>query len=171
MTRSAATRVILVAVALIVVSCGSGSDAIVTDGPTTSTAIRDVATTTVEVPSSSVATTTSTPTADLSGDECADVVAVDVRPDGAGFTFDVTVASTETGWDKYADAWVVKTQDGVVLDERILTHPHVEEQPFTRSQSGIVIPDDVTRVVVAARDSVLGFCGEEMTVVIDGGTS
>ena len=46
------------------------------------------------------------------------------------------------------------------LGERVLAHPHENEQPFTRSLSGVVIPDGVDTVTIAARDSVLGFCGE-----------
>ena len=74
--------------------------------------------------------------------------------------FDVTVASADTGWDKYADAWEVRLPDGTVVGTRELLHPHVDEQPFTRSLSGVAVPADVDRVVVAARDSVSGFCGE-----------
>ncbi|MDJ0959491.1 MAG: hypothetical protein QNJ88_02455 [Acidimicrobiia bacterium] len=103
-----------------------------------------------------------------STEECAHVVAVDVSGAASGYTFSVTVSSTETGWDKYADAWVVKDVDGTVYGERVLAHPHVEEQPFTRSLSGVAVPDDVAEVVVAARDSLLGFCGDEMTVQLGG---
>jgi len=79
---------------------------------------------------------------------------------GAGtFTFGVTVQSADTGWDKYADLWEVTVADGAVLGTRVLAHPHVDEQPFTRSQSGIVIPDGIDLVIVRARDSVEGFCG------------
>ena len=102
-------------------------------------------------------------------DGCAHVIAVDVTGAASAYTFSVTVASTETGWDKYADAWVVKGVDGTVYGERILAHPHVEEQPFTRSLSGVAVPEDAAEVVIAARDSVLGFCGEEMTVQLGGG--
>ena len=38
---------------------------------------------------------------------------------------------------------------------------HETEQPFTRSVGGLLIPSDVTEIVVAARDSVAGFCGAE----------
>ena len=81
------------------------------------------------------------------------------------WTFSVTVSSPyETGWDKYADAWEVRGNDGAVYGTRLLLHPHVDEQPFTRSLSGVVIPQDVTEVVIAARDSVAGYCGDEFTL-------
>ena len=98
---------------------------------------------------------------------CADVVEVNVVRSGAGtYTFDVTVRSADTGWDKYADQWEVAAADGSVLGVRLLAHPHVEEQPFTRSQSGIVIPDEIARVIVRARDSVEGFCGAVIEVEV-----
>lgn len=47
---------------------------------------------------------------------------------------------------------------------RLLLHPHENEQPFTRSQSGIVIPAGVTQVRVRAHDLVDGFGGREVLV-------
>ena len=93
---------------------------------------------------------------------CADVVAAAaaVQLDGA-WTFEVTVSSADTGWEKYADSWEVRTTDGTILGERILAHPHVDEQPFTRSLTGVSIPDDVGTVLLVAHDSVSGFCGAE----------
>ena len=77
----------------------------------------------------------------------------------------------DTGWEDYADGWDVLTLDGTVLKRdaesqftRTLLHPHVEEQPVTRSQSGIVIPPDVTEVRVRAHDIVDGFGGREVVV-------
>jgi len=104
---------------------------------------------------------------DEENDECAHVVAVEVSGDAAGYVFSVTVASTETGWDKYADLWTVAGLDGTVHGERVLAHPHVEEQPFTRSLGGVSLPAGTTEVVIAARDSVLGFCGDTMIVTLE----
>lgn len=101
--------------------------------------------------------------------KCADVVGVEIDPEAAGtFNFSVTVSSDETGWDKYADAWEVRTTEGEVLAERILVHPHENEQPFTRSLGGVEMPDGTNEVVVVARDSVLGFCGAAYSVSIPG---
>jgi hypothetical protein len=87
------------------------------------------------------------------------------------WTFHVTVEHPDTGWGDYADGWDVLTPDGTVLKPdsedpftRLLLHPHVEEQPFTRSQSGIVIPPGVTTVRVRAHDLVDGYGGREVTV-------
>lgn len=96
---------------------------------------------------------------------CADVVDVEIERDSDGaMAFHVTVSSADEGWDKYADEWEVRDSAGNVLGTRTLTHPHVDEQPFTRSLTGVSIPDGISRVVVAARDSVLGYCGDFLTV-------
>ena len=98
---------------------------------------------------------------------CADVDDVVITAESGGtYRFDVTVRSTETGWDKYADAWEVRAPDGAVLGTRVLAHPHVDEQPFTRSLTGVAIPEGVTIVEVAARDLVEGFCGAALQVPV-----
>lgn len=100
-----------------------------------------------------------------SADGCAEVIAVDATVGADGTTtFSVTIRSDDIGWDGYADRWEVVEGDEVI-GERVLTHPHVEEQPFTRSQSGIVVHAD--EVVVRAHHSVGDFCGAEMLVPID----
>jgi hypothetical protein len=97
----------------------------------------------------------------------ADVVAVRaVEAVDGTWTFHVTVAHPDTGWEDYADGWDVVLPDGTVIRPdagspftRLLLHPHETEQPFTRSQAGIVIPEDVTTVTVRAHDLVDGFGG------------
>jgi hypothetical protein len=99
---------------------------------------------------------------------CADVIDVEIvanRGDGS-FAFHVTVASADEGWDKYADEWEVRSPDGTTLGTRTLLHPHVDEQPFTRSLSGVRLPGETASVVVAARDSVTGYCGAEFEVAV-----
>lgn len=97
---------------------------------------------------------------------CADVLAATIERTGDTFTVSATVRSADTGWEKYADAFEVRAPDGTVLGTRILTHPHVEEQPFTRSLSGLEIPAGVAEITVAARDLVVGFCGDVVTVEV-----
>ena len=95
----------------------------------------------------------------------ADVVAVEATRQGDGtWRFDVTVQHADTGWDHYADRWDVVAPDGTVLDTRVLLHPHVTEQPFTRSLAGVTIPEDVRQVTIRAHDSVHGYGGVEMTL-------
>lgn len=97
----------------------------------------------------------------------ADVVAVTVSAQRDGtYRFDVTVRHADVGWDHYADGWEVLAPDGTPLGYRKLLHPHVDEQPFTRSLSGVVIPNGVSEVVVRAHDSVHEWGGAEMTVAV-----
>lgn len=92
------------------------------------------------------------------------------RADGA-WGFEVTVRHNDEGWDHYADGWNVVTPDGTVLktdpdDEftRVLLHPHDNEQPFTREQSGLTIPRGVTQVTVRAHCNVHDFGGRDVVV-------
>ena len=87
----------------------------------------------------------------------AEIIAVDARASGGSWAFSVTLQHGDTGWDDYADGWRVVTEDGVELGLRTLLHPHVNEQPFTRSLSGVTIPSDVTRVYVEARTNTDGW--------------
>lgn len=87
------------------------------------------------------------------------------------WNFSVTVAHPDTGWDDYADGWNVVLPNGTVLKPdpdspftRLLLHPHETEQPFTRSQGGVVIPAGVAAVRVRAHDLVDGFGGQEIVL-------
>jgi len=96
----------------------------------------------------------------------ADVLEVEVTAAGEGYRFAVTVAHADEGWDHYADRFEVVTPEGEILGVRTLHHPHVDEQPFTRSLSGVAVPERLTTVVVRARDSVHGYGGETVEVVL-----
>lgn len=80
--------------------------------------------------------------------------------------FDVTLRHADEGWEHYADRFEVLSTEGEVLGTRVLAHPHVEEQPFTRSLAGVRIPEAVSEVRVRGRDSVHGLGGEEIRVEI-----
>ena len=79
-----------------------------------------------------------------------------------------TVSSADTGLEKYADQWIVRTIGGIVLATRELAHPHVTEQPFTRTLTDVTIPDGEDVVEIAARDSVEGFCGRIVVLEVPG---
>ena len=90
-------------------------------------------------------------------------VKVERAADGS-YSFHVTVRHADAGWDHYANAWSVLAPDGTLLGERVLYHPHVNEQPFTRSLSGISIPEGISKVIVRARDSQHGEGGRSLEV-------
>ena len=75
----------------------------------------------------------------------------------SGDRFNVTLSHPDTGWDHYADGWEVLDADGNSLGIRELLHPHVAEQPFTRSLSGVNIPQGAQVVYVRARCNVDGW--------------
>ena len=95
----------------------------------------------------------------------ADVVAAraERQPDGR-YRFVVTLRHADSGWSHYADGWQVLAPDGRVLATRVLRHPHVDEQPFTRDLADVEIPEDLRRVVIRARDSKHGAGGAEVQV-------
>jgi len=95
----------------------------------------------------------------------ADVLDVKVQREQAGtYRFAVTVRHADQGEQHYADRWEVVTPDGKVLATRALQHPHVKEQPFTRTLIGVKIPPGVRRVTVRAHDKVHGTGGKDLTV-------
>ena len=96
-----------------------------------------------------------------------EVEIVDVQVNNAGantFGFSVALRHADTGWDHYANKWDVRAPDGTVLGTRVLVHPHVNEQPFTRSLSGVKIPKDMRQIVVRAQDNVHGLSPQKYMV-------
>ena len=97
-----------------------------------------------------------------------DVVdAVATQANDGSWSFSVTLSSPYDSPDRYADSWRVLSADGTIFGERFLTHDHAGEQPFTRSQTGIEIPDDVTSVVIEGRDQVSGWGGTVLELDLD----
>jgi len=98
----------------------------------------------------------------------ADVLKVTAKKASNGtYSFDVTVKHADAGWDHYANKWEVVTPDGKVIATRTLAHPHDNEQPFTRSKSGIKVPAGVKEVIIRAGDSVHGIGGKVQTVKLN----
>ena len=97
----------------------------------------------------------------------ADVIEVKIEKQEAGiYDIDVTVQHSDEGWDHYADKWDVLDENGTVLATRVLHHPHVNEQPFTRGLSGVKIPEGIAAISVRAHDSVHGYGGKTVTVEV-----
>lgn len=95
-----------------------------------------------------------------------EILGVDAEKTGMTWRVDVTLRHPDIGWDHFADGWEVLDADGNVLGFRELMHPHVNEQPFTRSLSSLVLPDGTREVFIRARCSVEGWSGETLRVVL-----
>ena len=96
-----------------------------------------------------------------------EVEIVDVEVDCSNScAFSVTLKHGDEGWLHYASQWDVVTMDGKLLKSRVLYHPHVDEQPFTRSLSGVKIPPGTTEVKVRAKDLKHGYSSAQYTVKI-----
>lgn len=75
----------------------------------------------------------------------------------------VTLKHADTGWDHYADAWRLTDGAGKVFGKRVLFHPHVSEQPFTRGLSRVELPENGV-IYVEAHDSVHGWSTQLLKV-------
>lgn len=98
----------------------------------------------------------------------ATIDAVQARNDGGTWQFSVTLSHGDTGWDDYADGWRVEAPDGTVLGYRELLHPHVNEQPFTRSLGGVEIPEGMTTVMVRASTNTDGWADTALSFDLGG---
>lgn len=81
------------------------------------------------------------------------------------YRIDATVRHADTGWEHYANRWDVLAEDGTVLGTRELAHPHVDEQPFTRSLT-LSLPAGTQSVTLRASDSVHGLGGQSFKLTI-----
>ncbi|MEM7193780.1 MAG: hypothetical protein AAF402_02435 [Pseudomonadota bacterium] len=116
--------------------------------------------------------TTMMPSTVLAQSGDADVLQVEaIESTDGSWRFNVTVEHADTGWQDYADGWDVMDEQGNVLKRknsdpftRLLLHPHENEQPFTRSVSGIKVPENTRYLTVRAHELKDGFGGKEVVV-------
>ncbi|MDN5896221.1 MAG: hypothetical protein L0H93_19645 [Nocardioides sp.] len=102
-----------------------------------------------------------------SGAEYPDVVKAELTDEGSGsYTLEVTISSEYDTPERYADGWRVLAPDGEELGTMTLGHDHASEQPFTRSQSGLEIPEEVDTVTVEGRDLANGYGGATRDVEV-----
>ena len=93
-----------------------------------------------------------------------EIVKVEFVKNGSTWKVHTTLKHDDTGWEHYADAWRVMSEKGDKLGERILFHPHETEQPFTRSLSKLVIPENINIVYVEAHDKKHGWSKQRVRV-------
>ena len=77
---------------------------------------------------------------------------------------DTTLRHADAGWKHYATAWRIVDAAGTVLGTRELSHPHTDEQPFTRSLAGVVIPISLDTIFIEARDNIHGWSAQRLRV-------
>ncbi len=95
----------------------------------------------------------------------ADVVYVAaMQIDDGTWCFKVSVKNNDLGWQQYANAWEVTDSKGTRLGYRKITHPHVNEQPFTRQQCQIKIPKEMNKIIVRASNNTNGYGGNIIVV-------
>jgi hypothetical protein len=76
----------------------------------------------------------------------------------------VTLKHQDKGWEHYADNWQIVDGNGKVLGDRILYHPHVDEQPFTRSLSNVNIPANIRIIYITAHDKIHGWTANRLKI-------
>ena len=91
---------------------------------------------------------------------------VQMEKTGMGWRVSVTLSHADTGWDHFADSWRIEDAEGKVIAVRKLMYPHVEEQPFTRSLSSVMLPDGAREIYVRAHCSKGGWHDETTKVKI-----
>lgn len=96
--------------------------------------------------------------------DMAEIIDVKMTKVGMTWRMDATIQHPDTGWEHFADGWEVLDANGNRLGYRELMHPHVDEQPFTRSLSNLVFPDGTREVIVRAHCSVDGWSDKVIRV-------
>ncbi len=133
--------VLVLAVVLVLASCGDDTSAPTARSTTTAEATA--------------------PSADAGDGLFPDVVDATAmsRSDGT-WDFSATISSPYDSPDRYADAWRIVGPDGTVLGVRELLHDHASEQPFTRSLTGVAVDASIEVVTIEGRDQMNGWGGQ-----------
>ena len=92
----------------------------------------------------------------------ADVIDASAMRDSNGrYTVTATIQHDDKDWKHYVNRFEVVSPEGKVLGTRYIGHPHVHEQPFTRSAMSVRVPEGVREVRIRAHDKLHGFSGKE----------
>lgn len=93
-----------------------------------------------------------------------EIVNVVLTNNAGSWRADVTLNHADTGWEHYADGWRLVDEKGNEIKKRTLYHPHVNEQPFTRSLSDIQIPESTKIIYVEAHDLNRGWSKNKVRI-------
>ena len=80
------------------------------------------------------------------------------------YLVNVKLEHHDTGWQHYADEWRLVDNKGNILGSRVLQHPHVHEQPFTRSLSNVKLSSELQAVFIEAHDKVHGWTKSRLMI-------
>ena len=93
-----------------------------------------------------------------------EIVKVMIEPAANRWTFHVTLKHNDTGWNHYADDWRIVDEKGHVVGDRKLWHPHVGEQPFTRTLANVLLPKGAEILYIEAHDKVHGWSKQRVRI-------
>jgi hypothetical protein len=80
------------------------------------------------------------------------------------YLVNVKLQHQDNGWEHYADEWRLVDAQGNILGSRVLLHPHVEEQPFTRALSNVKLDDSLGTIYVEAHDKEHGWSKQKLEI-------
>ena len=80
------------------------------------------------------------------------------------YLVNVKLEHRDTGWQHYADEWRTVDSQGNILGSRVLQHPHVNEQPFTRALSNVKLSNELDTVYIEAHDKVHGWTKNRLRI-------
>lgn len=93
-----------------------------------------------------------------------EIVKVKMTKHAGSWRADVTLKHADEGWKHYADGWRLVDSKGNEIGKRTLYHPHVNEQPFTRSLSSFQVPAGTKIIFVEAHDSKHGWTKNKVKI-------
>lgn len=80
------------------------------------------------------------------------------------YLVNVKLQHQDSGWEHYADEWRLIDAQGNILGSRVLLHPHVEEQPFTRALSNVKLDGSLGNIYVEAHDTEHGWSKQKLEI-------
>ena len=80
------------------------------------------------------------------------------------YLVNVKLEHHDTGWQHYADEWRLVDDKGNILGSRVLQHPHINEQPFTRALSNIKLGSGLETIYIEAHDKVHGWTKNRLMI-------
>lgn len=96
----------------------------------------------------------------------ADIIDTKVECSNNLCRFKITVQHNDEGWEHYAKhVEILNMNRDKLLGSRLFHHPHVQEQPFTRTAT-VLFKEPVDQVIIRAFDTVHEFGGKELVVEI-----